>query len=135
MSSRRVTVIDESRATDVDGIVAGDAIRLTPGALHAALGWEPRPEGLCRGAVCVPAPGLVRDGTVDLADVAARLGRPLALDAAEGVACLGGSAGERATRLASLDAPDFTLPDLGGRPHALSDYCGRKVLLLAYASW
>ena len=131
----RVTVIDETRATDVDGVATEDTIRVAPAAVHAALGWEVRPEGLCRGAVCVPAPDLVRDGTVDLAAVADRLGRPLALDAAEGVACFGASAAERSERLASLEAPDFTLPDLDGRPHRLSDYRGRKVLLLAYASW
>lgn len=38
-------------------------------------------------------------------------------------------------RLASLEAPDFTLPDLDGRPHSLSDYRGQKILLAAYASW
>ena len=32
-------------------------------------------------------------------------------------------------------APDFSLPDLAGRLHTLSDYRGKKVLLIAYASW
>jgi peroxiredoxin len=32
-------------------------------------------------------------------------------------------------------APDFTLPDLDGRMHSLSDYRGKKVFLLAWASW
>jgi hypothetical protein len=135
MSEDRVTVIDEHRARTVAGSVTGHGIRLAPGALHAALGWEVRPEGLCRGATCVPAPGLVREGAVDLAAVADRLARPLAFDAAERIACLGASAAERGARLASLEAPDFALPDLAGRLHRLSDYRGRKVLLLAYASW
>jgi hypothetical protein len=71
-------------------------------------------------------------------DVRARArasGRPLALDAEEGVAYLGRSARERAEALASLEAPDFVLPDVDGRPHALSEHRGRKVLLVAYASW
>ena len=29
-------------------------------------------------------------------------------------------------------APDFTLPDQNGKMHALSDYCGRKVILYFY---
>jgi len=62
-------------------------------------------------------------------------GRPVALDEAERVAYLGVSAGERGRRLASLEAPDFTLPDLDGRPHSLSAQRGKKVLLVAYASW
>ena len=62
-------------------------------------------------------------------------GRPVALDDAERVAYLGVSAGERGRRLASLEAPDFTLPDLDGRLHSLSDHRGVKVFLVAYGSW
>jgi hypothetical protein len=39
------------------------------------------------------------------------------------------------SRLQSLDAPDFALPDLDGRLHRLSDYRGNKVFLVAWASW
>jgi hypothetical protein len=62
-------------------------------------------------------------------------GRPAALDGEEGAAFLGVPAEERARRLASLEAPDFALPDLEGRLHSLSSHRGRKVLLVAYASW
>ena len=37
--------------------------------------------------------------------------------------------------LSSLKAPDFTLPDMNGKTHSLSDFRGRKVLLLTWASW
>ncbi len=67
--------------------------------------------------------------------MAATLDRPLALDADARAAYLGVSAGERAQALGSLLAPDFTLPDLAGRPHTLSSYRGRKILLVAWASW
>ena len=72
---------------------------------------------------------------VDLAAFAAALDRPLALDVAEGVAALGTAAADRAASLASLEAPDFSLPDLAGRRHTLSEHRGKKVLLIAYASW
>lgn len=62
-------------------------------------------------------------------------GRPVAVDREERAAYLGVSAAERAAALASLQAPDFTLPDLSGRPHSLSAQRGKKVLLVAYASW
>ena len=39
------------------------------------------------------------------------------------------------TTLASSEAPDFELPDLDGRMHQLSDYRGRRVFLVAWASW
>jgi hypothetical protein len=48
---------------------------------------------------------------------------------------LGESAQQRAAALASLEAPDFTLPDVNGRMHRLSDYRGKKVLLVTWASW
>jgi hypothetical protein len=61
--------------------------------------------------------------------------RPLAVDRDESVAYLGETALVRATRLASLEAPDFSLPDLDGRVRSLSEQRGKKVLLVAYASW
>ena len=68
-------------------------------------------------------------------ELAARGDRPLAVDREERVACLGVAAPARVAALASLEAPDFTLPDLAGRPHTLSAHRGRKVLLVAWASW
>jgi hypothetical protein len=88
--------------------------------------------------MCVPLPAgssLAAGGPLDLADVAGVLDRPLALDPAEGAAYLGSSARERADALASLTAPDFTLPDLAGRPHTLAEQRGKKVLLVVWASW
>jgi hypothetical protein len=61
--------------------------------------------------------------------------RPLAVDRDEGVAYVGVPAASRAAQLASLQAPDFSLPDLAGRRHSLAEHRGRKVLLVAYASW
>lgn len=80
-------------------------------------------------------PTTVTAGQTELAAQAARLGRPLALDVEERAAYLGVSARVRADRLRTLEAPDFALPDLAGRPHALSEHRGRKVFLVAYASW
>ncbi|PYN81492.1 MAG: hypothetical protein DMD96_09545 [Candidatus Rokuibacteriota bacterium] len=75
-----------------------------------------------------------REGVV-LAKRAETAGRPVAVDLDEGVAYLGVTARERAAALASLEAPDFRLPDLDGRLHSLSEHRGKKVLLVAYGSW
>ncbi len=32
-------------------------------------------------------------------------------------------------------APDFVLPDLSGRPVALRDHRGRKVIIFTWATW
>ncbi len=72
---------------------------------------------------------------VDLAKRAEAGGRPVAVDLEERAAYLGVSASERARPLAALEAPDFTLPALDGRFHSLAEHRGKKVFLVAYASW
>lgn len=138
MPEERFTVLDDGTARDTRARIAGEAVWLAADALAEALGWELAPEGLCRDGVCVPAPpggaALATDG-IALDDLAAALGRPLAVDVDERAAWLGIGAAERARPLASLRAPDFTLPDLQGRPHSLAEHRGRKVFLIAYASW
>jgi len=138
MAERRLTLIDEGREVALDVTMHGDAVRLGRDVLASALGWRLEAQGLCRGDVCVPVRGRTAletaDG-VDLAALARVLDRPLALDVDEGVAVLGASAAERSGRLASLDAPDFALPDLAGRTHTLRDQRGKKTLLIAWASW
>jgi len=133
-----VTLIDESRPVELDGAVQGSAIRVPAAAIARALGWELTPRGLCRGDTCVPVrdPGpLVHADGIDVAALARVLDRPLAIDAAERVAVLGASAERRAASLTAIEAPDFTLPDLAGRPHSLRDQRGKKTLLVAWASW
>lgn len=132
------TIVDEGEPRRVDATVTDGRVRVAPDQVREALGWEWKPEGLCRGEVCVPVrdPDALADADgIDLAAFAAALGRPLALDVEAGAAALGTPASERASRLASLEAPDFILPDLDGRPHTLSEHRGKKVLLIAYASW
>ena len=132
------TVIDQGRDREVRARVEGGRLSLSAEALRDALGWELHDGTLCNDAMCVPLPAgsrLGAGGVFDLGEVAAALDRPLALDADARAAYLGASAGERAQTLGSLLAPDFTLPDLAGRPHTLSSYRGKKVLLIAWASW
>lgn len=105
-----------------------------PAAFAAHTGWEAKPEGLCRGEACVPAPGARRaDGTLDVAVVAERLRMPLVHDEAHGLWALGPSSGGRA--LATAVAADPELTDHAGNPFRLSSLHGRKVLLVAWASW
>ena len=48
---------------------------------------------------------------------------------------LGEAAADRSRKLESLEAPDFTLPDIEGKLHSLSDFRGKKVFLATWASW
>lgn len=132
------TLIDNGRALETQARIAGDAVRLAPDEVRAALGWELTEEGLCGHGVCIPVPdgaGLASADGIDLAALARLLARPLAVDLAEGAAFVGAAARDRAQALRSLEAPDFTLPDLDGRLHSLHEHRGQKVLLVVYASW
>jgi hypothetical protein len=134
----RVTLIDGERVAEIPARISGDQVHLDPAALEAALGWAVHDGLLCSDAMCIPVAdeaALVSDGAIDLAGFARTLDRALAVDAAERAAFLGASARERAQALASQHAPDFTLPDLDGRMHALSEHRGQKILLVAWASW
>src|SRR5262249_13959153 len=121
------TIIDDGRTTAVDALVAGERVRLSAAALPAALGWGLKPGGLGKDSQCVVLgrTDLRTDDGIDLAGVATALSRPVAIDTAERVAYLGASADARGAQLAALDAPDFTLPDLSGRLHSLSEQRGR----------
>ncbi len=110
------TLLVDGRAEHGPAAIRTGHVLLPPGPAWTALG----------------APG---DAEADLADLAKRLDRPLSVDLDESVAFLGTSARTRAERLRSLEAPDFSLPDLHGRPHALAEHRGKKVFLVAYASW
>ena len=139
MAGQTLTFIDAHAATTIDAVIddpSSQRVRVTAAALTAATGWSVKPEGFCRDDVCVPAGDAVgADGAVDLAQFARRLGRPFVADLAEHAVSLGAAAGERGAALQSLLAPDFTLPDLTGKLHSLSQYRGSKILLATYASW
>lgn len=117
-----------------------DPLRVTLDELRRATGWERKPQGLCRDEACVAEPKGsswydADKGTFDLGAFAAHLGQPIARDEAEAVAAVGVAAVRRREALATLEAPDFALPDLDGRVHRLSDYRGKKVFLFTWGSY
>ena len=133
MTGTTETVLADARAE-------GERLWLSPAELEAATGWSSRPEGFCRGDVCVPVPAgrereLMRGGRIDVAALWRHLGQPLAHSADGGAWVLGTAAAERAAALRSLQAPEFSLPDRAGRLHSLAEHRGKKVLLVSWASW
>jgi hypothetical protein len=143
--SEPVTVLYAQGEARVDDALAeGGDLWLHLADLTRASGWALKPEGACLGEVCVPLPAgrrnrFVRDDGRDarfnLPELARLLDMPVVADSATRTWCFGESAPARGKQLDSLMAPDFTLPDLGGGMHALSDYRGKKVFLVAWASW
>jgi hypothetical protein len=133
----QVTIIGDETCI-VDATISDERILVDPDVLPAAMGWTLKPEGLCRDDICVPVrdpSALFVDGRLDVAAVADALGRPVVVDAAAGLAAIGLDAEPRRVALQTLVAPPFTLPDLDGNPHELSEWHGQKRLLHAFASW
>jgi AhpC/TSA family len=139
------TVIHDDQALHFERAIAeSKALWLDATELKKLAGWELKPEGICRGDLCVPIPPgrereftSKRDGAtmLNFSALADQMGKPWAGDSKHRVWYFGAEAAERGNALQSLEAPDFELPDLDGKLHRLSDYRGKKVFLLAWASW
>ena len=95
-----------------------------------ATGWEIKPEGACKGDVCVPLPA----GGFDLRSVADRLGMAVVSEPESGLWAVGPEtlAGRA---LSTVDASDFRLPDLDGNEFRITSLRGRKVLVVAWAPY
>ncbi|HVE18091.1 MAG TPA: hypothetical protein VNB52_03360 [Ilumatobacteraceae bacterium] len=100
------------------------------GTLEEATGWVLKPEGLCRDETCIFVPPDVHR---DPAAVWSWLGWPVARSSS-GV-YLGEPASTRSEALASTIAPDFTLRDIEGHEHSLSEHRGKKVFLVSWAPY
>ncbi len=100
------------------------------GAFEAGTGWEIKPEGACKGEVCVPLGG----GDFDPVATAERLGMAIVRDEERGLYAFGPeSLNGRA--LVTAEAPDIVLEDLDGEEVRLSSFRGRKVVLVAWAPY
>lgn len=132
-----ITVLADS-PRNVSGTVRDRQAIVAADTLVELLGWELKPEGLCRDDVCVPVrdrSAIEVDDGVDLVKVAAALDRPTLLDPESNTVVVGAPAADRRAGLRDRQAPDFTLPDLDGVPQTLSGWTGKKRLLVAFASW
>lgn len=140
-----VTVLNGGHATTLPrGQEMGGDLWLPLLDLAPATGWELKPEGVCRDEACIPVTDTLADEILSEADgetwfnltaFARYVEQPVAYDPGTRAWSFGPPAYEQQSRTGTGLAPDFTLPDFEGRPHALSDYRGKKVFLLTWASW
>jgi len=142
----------ESRATIVYDDVASEVnsssedpsqLWITTGDLTRATRFELKPQGVCQEKLCFPLPKARKQEFVrknsgqnwfNLTAFAQLVQQPVAHDAALSTWYFGLRADQQQT-LTSLQAPDFTLPDINGKMHSLSDFKGKKVFLVTWASW
>ncbi len=104
-------------------------LEIDPITFQTEMGWEIKPEGACKGELCVP----LADG-FDLSSTAERLGMALVHDEEHGVWALGPeSVNGRA--LVTAEAPNLVLSDLDGKEFQLSSLLGQKVVIVSWAPY
>jgi hypothetical protein len=142
------TVVYDDKATEISSAQTNDGMDqlwITERDLTRATRFEVKPQGVCRDELCFPLPKARkqeflekqpgrREELFNLTAFAALVNQSVAHDAATSTWYFG-LRSDQQQGLASLRAPDFTLPDIDGKMHSLSDFRGKKVFLVTWASW
>ncbi len=108
-----------------------DPTQIDLAAFEQRTGWAIKPEGACKGDVCVPLPENPPSAHV----LSERLGMPLVHDSEHGVYSLGPETAVTGRALTTAELPDIELPDVDGKPFRLRSLRGHKVLIVTWASW
>lgn len=143
-NAESAVVLFERNAVEVAETLPDPTDLWVPSAeLKHVNGFELKPEGLCYEEICIPVReghnNLVvdRDGAtwVNVTELARKIGQAYVVDTDTGVWSFGEIPQQVASTLGSAVAPDFELTDRDGDTVRLSDFRGKKVLLLTWASW
>lgn len=117
---------------------------VTPDDLTRINDFVLKPEGACLDDLCVP---VLQDrdsdmyvtrsgqGWFNVTGLADKLEQAHVTDHEDGIWSFGTMPLERRGFFRGGEAPDFALPDRDGNIVRLSDFRGKKVLLLTWASW
>jgi hypothetical protein len=96
--------------------------------------FEVKPQGACRADVCIPISKTLKNGDwFNLTGFAHKIGEMVVSD--QNVYSFGEIPVLRGSFYNSRIAPDFAVPDRQGKVVHLSDYRGKKVLVVTWASW
>ena len=134
-TSMTATVLYNDHATKLDKI-RRDANDLWVQAadLPRINEFELKPEGACRADMCIPVAKNLKSGKwFNLSGFARKLSETVVTDS--GVWSFGEIPVVRGSFYNSRIAPDFAAPDRKGRVVHLSDFRGKKVLVVTWASW
>lgn len=137
---QRATVLYDGRAIALDRISPDpkqpDALWIQKTDLPRINDFELKPQGACRADICIPVPRtMTRGAYFNLTAFAQRVGQRVVADLPARVWSFGEIPVVRGAFLESRMAPDFSVPDRKGRPVHLSQFLGKKVLLVTWASW
>jgi hypothetical protein len=124
---------DKSVALDKHRL-EGSELWIRSADLPRVNGFEVKPQGACRADICIPIPKTLKRGEwFNLSGFAHRLKQAELADS--GVWSYGEIQTLRNAFTESRIAPDFAVPDRTGKLVHLSDFRGKKVLVVTWASW
>lgn len=138
-------VLFNDQVVEIENILSDPTdLWVSPADLTRINGFELKPEGACLDEICIIAKedvdgGLVinRDGQkwFNVTELARKLQQAFVHDADTGVWSFGEIPVTRKAFLESGMAPDFALEDRNGDTVHLSDFRGKKVMIITWASW
>ena len=130
-----ITVLYGDKAVPVSGVRPDPKdLWVRASDLKTINGFELKPQGACREDVCIPVDKKLRQGAFfNLTGFAQKVHQPVVADS--GVWSFGDIPLLRSAFVESRIAPDFAVPDRKGRVVHLSDFKGKKVLIVTWASW
>ncbi len=95
-------------------------------------GWKIKPEGACKGDICIPLTSTRQ--ALNLEALASAMKLPIAAEPTHNLWALGPES-ISGTALTTADAIDFELPDVNGKPFRLSSQKGKKIVVYAWAPY
>jgi peroxiredoxin len=139
------TVVYQGNATTIDKVLSDpNDLWVSPADMTRVTGFVLKNEGLCRDEICIP---LRQDKDSDLfvkrkgeqwlslTQFARNGQQPYVQDNDTGTWSFGEYPQTRDSFLHAATAPDFALQDRNGKTVKLSDFRGKKVMLVTWASW
>lgn len=138
-----VTVLAGEKTLIIEQAIVDAGELLVPvDQVTAITGFELKPQGLCAGDVCIPMPTSEawvseHEGRklFNATRFAKRVDQAFAADKESKVWSFTAAPRPETSPLLAGQAPDFALQDRDGRTVRLSDFRGKKVLVLTWASW
>ena len=146
--TNKAVVVYDDKATEVGAGKLQPAkpndLWITLADLKTATGFVNKPQGVCRDELCFPLPKKRRaeflqtqskTSWFNLTEFARLLKQPVAQDAEHATWYFGQRSEVQNSYTQNFQAPNFTLPDKNGKLHSLTDFRGKKVLIVTWASW
>lgn len=139
-SEGQATVLYQGNTIRLTAAGSADGLLIRPEDLKRVNGFELKPEGACYQDMCIPMSDqlLVEQGGgqwFDLTAFADLLEQPYVADAETRVWSFAEIPAKRESMMIDALAPDFEVTDRQGNVVRMSDFKGRKALIVTWSSW